>query len=201
MGNTMISDRTKHLAYELLAHIRAGDPTDPKGYSFAVTQEGLEVLERALMTSPTPSPAGGSDEPIAWIYELAYVMRGDKYSDWRERITKHKPNVPEGSIRNLRPLYAASPTPPTSLALETGEEDTQLIARFEGDGYIMGDVSVKAVHALFSRLLSALRTEAETIEACAKIAEQKWKRPRHPSHIAADIRALKPRIPTSGGEK
>lgn len=47
-------------------------------------------------------------EPVAYAYELAsyYDPRTREYSCWEPRLSFHKPNVPEGSIRNLRPLYA-----------------------------------------------------------------------------------------------
>lgn len=44
--------------------------------------------------------------PRAWAYELAH--HGDQkngYSDWRPHLSPTKPNVPEGSIRNLVALY------------------------------------------------------------------------------------------------
>jgi hypothetical protein len=46
-------------------------------------------------------------EPVAWAYELAYtVIEGRYYDRWYKEISYFKPCVPEGSIRNLRPLYA-----------------------------------------------------------------------------------------------
>lgn len=50
------------------------------------------------------------EEPDAWEYELATRVRhlsvGNDYEGWELRLSKTKPNVPDGSIRNLRPLYA-----------------------------------------------------------------------------------------------
>lgn len=51
-------------------------------------------------------------EPVAWVYELARAINSKgEYSFWEERLTFYKPNVPSGSIRNLRPLYFTTPTP------------------------------------------------------------------------------------------
>ena len=51
-------------------------------------------------------------EPVAWSYEIATqikvstnINRGNEYKGWENRTTKHKPCVPEGSIRNLIPLF------------------------------------------------------------------------------------------------
>jgi hypothetical protein len=47
-------------------------------------------------------------EPVAWRYELATALMTDgTYSNWKQCLTEHKPNVPADSIRNLTPLYAA----------------------------------------------------------------------------------------------
>jgi hypothetical protein len=44
-------------------------------------------------------------EPVMWQYELATAVEPDgTYVDWRWHCTSSKPCVPEGSIRNLRPL-------------------------------------------------------------------------------------------------
>jgi hypothetical protein len=50
-------------------------------------------------------------EPVAWSYELAAARREGgtrEYIDWRPCLTTYKPNVPPGSIRKLRPLYAGA---------------------------------------------------------------------------------------------
>lgn len=46
-------------------------------------------------------------QPTAWVYELAnsYNNQTDEYSGWNRYISFRKPNVPEKSIRNLKPLY------------------------------------------------------------------------------------------------
>lgn len=48
-----------------------------------------------------------NSSPVAWIYELAtvYDSRTDEYLGWKKYVSETKPIVPEGSIRNLRPLY------------------------------------------------------------------------------------------------
>ena len=48
-------------------------------------------------------------EPVAWSYELATTMLEHGYDGWTHRITRYKPNAPEGSIRNLTPLFTAPP--------------------------------------------------------------------------------------------
>ena len=52
-------------------------------------------------------------EPDGWLFELATAIsyedpNNPKYVNWDEepRFSRTKPNVPAGSIRNLRPLYA-----------------------------------------------------------------------------------------------
>lgn len=61
--------------------------------------------------------------PVAWVFELATCIREDgTYSGWDEspRLSMTKPCVPEGSIRNLRPLYVATPAPAVD-AVPAGE--------------------------------------------------------------------------------
>lgn len=58
----------------------------------------------------TPPPA--AQEPVAWMYELATMIDAEtgEYGGWGgTKLGLHKPDVPEGSIRNLTPLYAAPP--------------------------------------------------------------------------------------------
>ena len=58
-------------------------------------QEAIAALRAALSQQPA------TPEPVAWHYELAHRIGP---SDWRIHITEHTPNVPDGAIRNLRPL-------------------------------------------------------------------------------------------------
>lgn len=48
-----------------------------------------------------------SEKPVAWSYELAgyYNAGRARYDGWKKQLTDYAPNVPEGSIRNLQPLY------------------------------------------------------------------------------------------------
>ena len=47
-----------------------------------------------------------SQEPVAWVFELARARRTNgEYVNWGPpQLAFKKPEVPEGSIRNLRPL-------------------------------------------------------------------------------------------------
>ena len=48
-----------------------------------------------------------AQEPIAWYYELAHsIQRDGTHIHFQQCLTFTKPNAPEGSIRNLTPLYA-----------------------------------------------------------------------------------------------
>jgi hypothetical protein len=78
---------------------RPGNDLSPK-FSAEITA--------ALATFNEPQPSAGS-EPAAWSYELAHAFGTRGYSDWQKHITETKPNVPEASIRNLRPLYLNEP--------------------------------------------------------------------------------------------
>lgn len=44
-------------------------------------------------------------KPVAWVFELANRWQGGVYSEWSQpQLSFNKPNVPEGSIRNLKAL-------------------------------------------------------------------------------------------------
>lgn len=63
----------------------------------------------AILSALSPLPHSG--EAVAWQFELAKGIEhrpdGTRvYHDFERKISVHKPNVPEGSIRNLTPLYA-----------------------------------------------------------------------------------------------
>ena len=65
--------------------------------------ENIELLEKLAQQSAMTTDA----KPDAWSYELA-MIRNDagEYYAWRKYLTDHEPCAPEGSIRNLVPLYA-----------------------------------------------------------------------------------------------
>jgi len=65
------------------------------------------------MNQPRIETGYSSTVPIAWVFELASMRDKStgKYTGWREVIQVGRPVVPEGSIRNLRPLYAGEPEP------------------------------------------------------------------------------------------
>lgn len=61
--------------------------------------------QRQAVPSPAVAP-----EPVAWQYELAlYGWSKETYGHWNWHLSEIEPHVPEGSIRNLRPLYASPP--------------------------------------------------------------------------------------------
>ena len=63
-------------------------------------------------------------EPVAWMFELARNFNLEGYGGWEKRITEYRPNTPEGSVRNVTPLYTA---PPKLVPLTEGEiEDIYL---------------------------------------------------------------------------
>lgn len=67
----------------------------------------LPDFSRCRNLSPSPAVAA---EPVAWEYELATVRSvGGTYGAWEGRLSRTRPSVPEGSIRDLRPLYATPP--------------------------------------------------------------------------------------------
>ena len=73
--------------------------------------------------SAQPGTEAEAGEPVAWSYELATHKNLDgQYCEWVKRLSDHEPNVPEGSIRNKRPLYAA----PVSLASRVQELEKAL---------------------------------------------------------------------------
>lgn len=71
-----------------------------------------KVIEALQESGQLPSqPGDGALEALGWRYELAHarMWRDEKpaeYIDWRWCLSKDKPHVPEGSLRNLTPLYA-----------------------------------------------------------------------------------------------
>lgn len=53
--------------------------------------------------------------PIAWYYELAkYINFDGTYANFSICLSFEKPNVPEGSIRKLTPLYSKEQLCPPS---------------------------------------------------------------------------------------
>ena len=87
-------------------YVRA-DRAAPEGQGYFGPM-GIPHWSRAL----TPPPA--AQEPVAWMFELATMQDAEtgEYGGWEgTKLGLCKPKVPEGSIRNLMPLYAAPPPP------------------------------------------------------------------------------------------
>lgn len=93
-----------------------------------------------MPTNPIHSPSAAVNpsnpdrgEPVAWEYELATRIthgpeRGQMgYEGFDRRISFKKPNVPDGTVRNLRPLYSH---PPVSAEREALEKAIQICERY-----------------------------------------------------------------------
>lgn len=71
----------------------------------------------------------GGGEPVAWSYELAGAISNREYCAWQSHLSWNKPNVPEGSIRNLKALFALStPANPWRPIKEAPDAETVLVA-------------------------------------------------------------------------
>jgi hypothetical protein len=55
----------------------------------------------------------GMGDPVGWSYELAcaFEPRTCEYGLWEKRLSPTKPQVPNGAVRNLRPVYAGEVEP------------------------------------------------------------------------------------------
>ena len=88
---------------------------------FGMARREAERKHQAAITVLRAALAEPVQEPVAWSYELATTMLEHGYDGWEHLITRYKPNVPEGSIRNLTPLYT---TPPQRKPLTEEEIDS-----------------------------------------------------------------------------
>ena len=78
------------------------------------SKDALDVIALDAADTALAQPADGG-EVVAWRYELAtYVECDVRGRGWRRHMTDYKPNVPEGMVRNLRPLTYADKAPPAS---------------------------------------------------------------------------------------
>ena len=83
----------------------------PRGYGYELsvyemreTSAAITALRAALAQQDEPV-----QEPVAWMFELARNFNLEGYGGWEKRITEYRPNTPEGSVRNVTPLYTAPP--------------------------------------------------------------------------------------------
>ena len=94
------------------------------------------------------APAVAQGEPVAWKYELAVRINAEgRGSGWCRRLTDYKPSVPDGMIRNLRPLtYAdAAPAVPQGWKLVPVEPSPEMMEAMPGMPAIgaPGDMDLK----------------------------------------------------------
>lgn len=72
------------------------------------------------------------DRTIAWVFELAQTFDREtsKYSNWSDpQLSFGKPCVPEGAIRNLRPLIYDAVTAEDGIGEWDIEATAEMIAR------------------------------------------------------------------------
>lgn len=159
-----------------LAQINSGATFPPK------TLDGSR-LEDDLTEAASALEAQGRGEVVGWVYEMATQSRLDKdsgertYSGWGKGLTFAKPNMPEGSIRNLKPLgyLHLAPLPPAQdEGLETTAEDLSVLAAASQTFDDVRD-AVKHILADRARLLSrrppAAEGKGEPIEFTAEEQE------------------------------
>ena len=107
--------RDANLALEATPPEPASSQDEPFGYfraepfgwtDCAATDEGaIALYERPA------APAVPQGEPVAWLYEIANCLHPEgNYTDWRPCISRNRPSVPDGAIRNIQPLYTAAPS-------------------------------------------------------------------------------------------
>lgn len=110
-----------------------------------------EGERRAWAIGMNTRPAKVQDaEVVAWEFELATNegVNGE-YCDFQKRISKSKPNVPEGAVRNLRPLvYCAKAQ---GVPEEWREALQEFVVRCD-----IGEVRSTYTYNKFKRLLSTI---------------------------------------------
>ena len=93
------------LLSKLEAHVAAGLSSP----GFHLSEDDMKRIIVALREQQQGQSEQHAEfgEPVAWIFQLASSrdQATGEYSGWREMIQVGRPVVPEGSIRNLRPLY------------------------------------------------------------------------------------------------
>lgn len=68
---------------------------------------------QAAIAAMQPAP----QKPVAWMYEIARAISTDintgerNYTNWKQRLSTHKPCVEGSGVRNVAPLYVFH-TPP-----------------------------------------------------------------------------------------
>lgn len=165
-------------------------------------QARLLVIEALRNFRSAPPPA----EPVAWRYELATTMEWKDgkavgpagYGGWKWHLTEYEPQVPEGSLRNLTPLYAA-------LTATAGGQDREAIARastlarrlcqlFDSGGESQRSVRARHASAIF-QMLASYSTDVEQricdddpvryLKKCEEIALARSQPKTRPLHCAS----------------
>lgn len=111
-------------------------------------EQALVLKTRVTLEEALPDP-----KPLAWSYELATLKLHDgQYGGWKAHLSRDKPNVPEGSIRNLKPLCEQQ-TAQRKYSVEQVSAWADLYAKEGGHGLI-----VQMLRA-YAKTLTAQRVE------------------------------------------
>lgn len=108
----------------------------------------ISLYTRAIEAAVINKLAGVSVKPVAWRFELATTKcNDDGYGGWTERLSNFEPNVPDGSIRNLTPLYTAE-----ALAAARVQENERCVAVvrdvYDKTGFTTCDVGADCIEAI-----------------------------------------------------
>lgn len=92
----------------LVEAVRRDSDEGGKGIS-GYTSARLSDARAALSSAP----AGGTGEPVAWLYEMALKIKpsdDQPFTNWKQMVTTTPPpTLPEGGVRNIVPLFASLP--------------------------------------------------------------------------------------------
>lgn len=108
-----------------------------------------------------------AQEPVAfaWVYELAICKTDDgEYVGWHTCLSLTKPCVPDGSIRNIRPLYTSPPATAAGVGVdEIARLRDEMVAEFRnassdpmGDLDARDEAHLRGIKKAFTAILALL---------------------------------------------
>ena len=81
-------------------------------------------------------------EPVAWMFALATTIKDGVCGGWENHLSRQKPNVPEGSVNHIVPLYTRPQPKHESLT------DEQIKKVFESYGQFITAKELAMIRAI-----------------------------------------------------
>jgi hypothetical protein len=79
--------------------------TTARGSAMTLTNHIPDATKMVSVVKDSLTTQQEQGEPVAWMYILATTIKDGVYGGWENKLSRQKPNAPEGAVNHIVPLY------------------------------------------------------------------------------------------------